>query len=98
MKQVFAVIKPNSKHREGVYVGEGGGTVVFTKAPAVEGKANEAAARLLAAHFRVSRSQVRLVRGHTSKYKVFEIDIDDEQRKKQLSEDIITIILPTINS
>lgn len=98
MKQVFAVIKPNSRHREGVYEAESGGLVVFTKAPAVEGKANEAAARLLAVHFNVSRSQVRLVRGHTSKYKVFEIDIDNEQRKKQLSEDILTIILPTINS
>lgn len=71
--QVYVVIKPNSKHREGAYVGEGGAMVVFTKAPAAEGKANEAAARLLAAHFKVSRGRVRLVRGHTSKYKVFEI-------------------------
>lgn len=71
--QVYVVIKPNSKHREEVYVGEDGAMVVFTKAPAAEGKANEAAARLLAAHFKVSRGRVRLVRGHTSKYKVFEI-------------------------
>ena len=96
--QVYAFIKPNSKHREEVHVAEGGGMVVFTKAPATEGRANESAARLLAAHFGVSRSRVRLVRGHTSKYKIFEVDIDDEQHKKQLSEDLITMILPTISS
>ena len=72
--QVYAVIKPNSKHREGVLQGEGGALVVYTKAPAVEGKANQAAARLIAGHYGVGKSMVRLVRGQTSKYKVFEVD------------------------
>ena len=71
--QVFAVIKPNSKHREAVLEGEGGTLVVHTKAPAVEGKANLAAAKLIAEHFKVSQTKVSLVRGQTSKYKVFQV-------------------------
>lgn len=72
--QVYAIIKPNSKHREGVLEGEGGTLAVYTKAPAVEGKANQAAAQLIAKHYGVSKTRVRLVRGQTSKYKVFEVE------------------------
>ena len=73
MKQVFAVIKPNSRRREGVIEGEGGALVVYTKESAIEGRANAAAIKLIAEHFDVSRMSVKLIRGHTSKYKVFEI-------------------------
>lgn len=71
--QVYVIIKPNSKHREGVLEGEGGALVVHTKAPAVENKANIAAARLIAEHFGVSKTSVKLLRGQKSKYKVFEV-------------------------
>ena len=74
--QAFAIIKPNSKHREGVLEGEGGTLIIYTKAPAIEGKANLSAMRLLADHFGVSQSRVQLARGQTSKYKVFNIDKD----------------------
>jgi uncharacterized protein len=47
--------------------------VVSVKERAVEGRATEAVMRLLAEHFKVSRSAVRLVSGATSKRKVFEI-------------------------
>ena len=73
MKQVFAVIKPNSRRREGVIEGEGGALVVYTKEPAIEGRANAAAIKLIAEHFEVNRMSVKLIRGHASKYKVFEI-------------------------
>ena len=71
--QVYVVIKPNSKHREEVYVGKGGALVVYTKEPAIEGRANAAAIKLIAEHFEVSRMSVKLIRGHASKYKIFEI-------------------------
>ena len=71
--QVYVVIKPNSKHREGVIEGEGGALVVYTKEPAIEGRANAAAIKLIAEHFEARRMSVNLIRGHTSKYKVFEI-------------------------
>ena len=67
-------LKPNSRHREEVVAGDNGSLTIYTKAPAVEGRANAAAAKLLAKHFGVAPSKVKLVRGATSKYKVFEID------------------------
>ena len=67
-------LKPNSRHREEVVVGDDGVLTIYTKAPAIEGRANEAATKLLAKYFGVAPSKVKLVRGSTSKHKVFEID------------------------
>ena len=68
-------LKPNSRHREEVVVGSDGTYIIYTKAPAIEGRANVAAIKLLAQHFGVSKSQVRLLRGARAKHKVFLIDI-----------------------
>ena len=67
-------LKPNSRHREEVVSNDNGSLTVYTKAPAIEGRANVAAAKLLAKHFGVAPSKVKLVRGASSKYKIFEID------------------------
>ena len=67
-------IKPNSRHREEVVKNDDEMLTVYTKAPAIEGRANAAAIKLLAKHFKVASSKVKLVRGATSKYKIFEID------------------------
>ena len=67
-------IKPNSRHREEVVPNDDGSLTIYTKAPAIEGRANLSAAKLLAKYFGVSSSKVKLVRGTTSKYKVFEVD------------------------
>lgn len=67
-------IKPNSRHREEVVKNDDDTLTVYVKAPAIEGRANAAAIKLLAKHFKVSPSKVKLVRGATSKYKIFEID------------------------
>ena len=89
---VNATIKPSSKHREQIIANNDGTLTLYTKAPAVDGKANEAAVRLLAKYYGVSKARVRLVRGHTSKHKVFEIDAP-----QQLTDDeIVTVILPII--
>ena len=72
--KISVLIKPNSRHREEVVVGDDGVLTIYTKAPAIEGRANLVAAKLLAKHFGVAPSKVRLVRGAASKYKVFEID------------------------
>lgn len=66
-------IKPGSKHDESVEL-DGDVYIVRVKAPAVEGKANEATRRVLAKYFGVPPSRVSLVRGHTSSYKVFEVE------------------------
>ena len=67
-------LKPNSRHREEVVTNDDGSLTIYTKAPAIEGWANLAAAKLLAKHFGVAPSKIKLVRGATSKYKVFEED------------------------
>ena len=68
-------LKPNSRHREEVMVGDDGVLTIYTKAPAIEGRANLAAVKLLAKYFSVAPSKVKLVRGAASKYKVFEVDV-----------------------
>ena len=72
--KIPATIKPNSRHREEVVVGDDGLLTIYTKAPAIEGRANLAAVKLLAKHFGVAPSKIKLVRGAASKYKVFEVD------------------------
>ena len=67
-------IKPNSRHREEVITNDDGSLTIYTKAPAIEGRANLTAVKLLAKYFSVAPSKVKLVRGAASKYKVFEID------------------------
>ena len=67
-------LKPNSRHREEVVVGDDGVLIIYTKAPAIEGRANLATVKLLAKHFGVAPSKVKLVRGAALKYKVFEVD------------------------
>ena len=67
-------IKPTSRHREEVVKNDDDTLTVYVKAPAIEGQANAAAIKLLAKHFKVASSKVKLVRGATSKYKIFEID------------------------
>lgn len=68
------LLKPNSRHREEVVTNDDGSLTIYIKAPAIEGRANLAAVKLLAKHFGVSSSKVKLVRGAASKYKVFEVD------------------------
>jgi hypothetical protein cdivTM7_00062 len=72
--KIPARLKPNSRHREEVVVGSDGTYIIYTKAPAIEGRANAAAIKLLAKYFGVPQYRVKLVLGATSKYKVFDID------------------------
>ena len=48
--------------------------VAVTEAPR-EDQANKAVIEALAEHFRVPRSRVRIVRGHTSRRKIVEVEI-----------------------
>ena len=67
-------LKPNSRHREEVVTNDDGSLTIYTKAPDLEGRANAVAVKLLAKHFGVAPSTVKLVRGATSKHKIFEVD------------------------
>ena len=67
-------VKPNSK-RPGVEALSDGSFEVRVNAPAREGKANDAVVELVARHFRVPPSDVRLVRGLKGREKELEIDL-----------------------
>ena len=75
--KISAHLKPNSRHREEVITNNDGSLTIYTKAPAIEGRANLAAAKLLAKYLGVAPSKVKLLRGASSKYKIFEIDQAD---------------------
>lgn len=46
---------------------------VYTTLPPVKNLANQAVLGLLAGYFKVLKSQIRLIKGRTSRYKVFEV-------------------------
>ena len=64
-------VKPNSTTEE--VSREGDSFIVKVKEPPREGKANQAVIRLLAEHFGVPKSRVRILSGFRSKNKVIEV-------------------------
>ena len=71
---VVVTVKPGSRKGPLVETGDDGALTIYVREPAVEGKATEAAARLLAEHLGVPRSRVRLASGATSRIKRFRVD------------------------
>ncbi|MGN2641511.1 DUF167 domain-containing protein [Nocardia takedensis] len=74
-KVIRATITPNSRKGPLVEPRDDGTLHLYVRAPAVEGKANKAAIELLADHFGVPKSRVRLTAGATSRTKRFDIDL-----------------------
>lgn len=72
---VRATIKPNSRKGPLVETLDDGTLQLYVRAPAVEGKANKAAIELLAEHYGVAKSAVRLAAGATSRFKRFEVEL-----------------------
>jgi uncharacterized protein YggU (UPF0235/DUF167 family) len=70
---VFAKVKPGSRKGPLVEVDSNGELTIYVREPAVDGRANAAAIRLLAAHLQLPRSRVELVSGATSRLKRFRI-------------------------
>jgi uncharacterized protein (TIGR00251 family) len=69
--KIQAKVKPNSRTEE---IGrEGDSFIVKVKEPAREGKANQAVIKLLAEHFGVAQSRVRIISGFSSRNKVVEV-------------------------
>lgn len=66
-------VKPRSKTEDVTKEMDGGVYVVRVKEPPIEGKANKAVLRLLAKHFGVPESRLRIVGGLSSKNKVIEV-------------------------
>ncbi len=66
-------VKPGSSRGPLVEVAEDGSLTVHVRERAVEGKATEAATRVLAEHLGVPKSRVRLVSGAASRVKRFRV-------------------------
>ncbi|MFC5501310.1 DUF167 domain-containing protein [Lysinimonas soli] len=73
-REVRVRVKPGSRKGPLVEPGDDGVLTVFVRERAIEGKANEAVERALAAHFGRAPSRVRVVRGHTARIKTVRID------------------------
>jgi uncharacterized protein YggU (UPF0235/DUF167 family) len=72
---VSVQVKPGSSKGPLVEEDADSGLVVYVRQRAVEGAANDAVVRLVAAHFGVAPSRVSIRRGHTSKRKLVEVEV-----------------------
>jgi uncharacterized protein (TIGR00251 family) len=70
---MWIIVKPQARKAE-VKQNADGECVVSVRAPAREGKANQALVELLASHFHVPKSYVKIIRGETGKRKLVQID------------------------
>ena len=66
-------IKPNSTKGPLVELQPDGTLVAYVREVAVDGKANTALIKILAKHFQVPKTHVKIIYGATSKYKLVEI-------------------------
>jgi|GEM_PF-404895 len=65
-------LKPNAQ-REAICRGIDADLVIAVPAPPVDNKANEAMVRLLAKTMRIGKTNITIIRGHTSRIKCVEI-------------------------
>lgn len=70
---VVVKVKPGSLKGPLVEVGSNGELTIYVRERAVDGKANDAVVRLLAAHLQLPRSRVELVSGAKSRLKRFRV-------------------------
>jgi len=70
--RIYIKVSPKSSRNEVTKISEGEYKVKLT-APPVDGKANEALINILARHFKVAKSSVRIVGGKTAKTKIVDI-------------------------
>lgn len=71
--KIFVKAKPNAREEKVEQTGEIHFTVAV-KEPPVGGKANEAIIKALSEYFKIPKSQVRIISGHTSRQKVVNVD------------------------
>lgn len=72
-------VHTNIGHREGVLGWDGDRITVRVDAPPIDGAANKRLIEILSNWADVSKSNVYIIKGHTSRYKTLGIDIDAKQ-------------------
>lgn len=73
--QKIVKVKPNAKQQK-IAEQVDGSLIVWLKSPPVDGKANAELIKLLADKFNVTKSQIRIKSGVSSRQKLIEIDKD----------------------
>ncbi|NEQ28108.1 MAG: DUF167 domain-containing protein [Microcoleus sp. SIO2G3] len=73
MRSLWVKVKPNS-NTQAVRIEPDGSLFVALKSPPIQGEANAELIDLLAKQFHVTKSDVRIKSGATSKYKLVKID------------------------
>ncbi len=71
--KIIIKAKPGAKHDKIEKVDEAN-YIVYVMAPPIDGKANAAIIKLLAAHFDISQSLIEIISGHMARVKVIEIN------------------------
>jgi uncharacterized protein (TIGR00251 family) len=84
LTRVWIKVKPGAKH-ESIEMMDDGTLKVNVTAHPVEGKANEAVCDLLAEKLSLSKSDVRIVIGKTSKLKQVELPLSLEEIYRRLN-------------
>lgn len=64
-------VKPGSSQEKIIQVGDDS-FIVYLRAKAHDGEANEALLKLLSKHFKVAKTTIRIIRGSHSRMKVIE--------------------------
>lgn len=82
MMLLYLKIKPNQRFDRLEFVA--GQYQVRLKAPAIDGKANEHLIHFLAEITGLSRTKIRIKKGHSSRIKCMEIEADDETINNRL--------------
>lgn len=72
--RVAVLVKANSRKGPLVEVVVDGALIVFIREVAADGKANAAVLKLLAKHYGVSKSNITIISGQTSRHKLLEIN------------------------
>lgn len=70
--KINAKVIPNAKHNR-IQKDEDGLRIYITQ-PAVDGKANKAIIPFLAKHFGIKKSQVSIIKGIKSRYKLIQVE------------------------
>ena len=77
-------MKPGRKKNE-ILIGEGGAIRVMLQAPPVDGRANEALVRFLGEFFDLPQSRISILRGHSARIKIIEINADEKLIQRRLN-------------
>ena len=72
---IKVTIKPNSKKGPLLETQTDASIIVYVREIAADNKANEALIKMLAKHFNISKSNITIVRGHTSRHKLIELTL-----------------------